>query len=53
MMTTWEVYIRIPKNGHSVQIKTQVVAENVHRAIMLFEAQYGKDTVIGIPREVK
>ena len=53
-MKQWEVYIRLPRdNGVISQVKTALFAENVHRAIQLFEAQYGKGSLIGIPREVK
>ena len=54
ILKTFELIVRIKQsNGSTMQIKTMVQATNSNNAKRLGEAQYGKGSVYGNPREIK
>lgn len=53
-LKTYEMTVRIKQpTGNVMQIKTTIQASSTSMAKKLAEAQYGKGSVMGTPREIK
>ena len=54
LLKTFELIIRAKQaGGNTMQLKTMIQATSAVNAKRLGEAQYGKGSVVGNPREVK
>lgn len=45
--------IKLQQTGYKQLVTTTVVAKNMQMAIKLLKAQYGKDSVVGIPKLIQ
>jgi hypothetical protein len=51
---TWEATVRIKDhNGALIQLKTTIQASNSATARRLLQAQYGKESVMSTPKQIK
>jgi hypothetical protein len=54
IIKSFEAIIRVKQdNGSTLQVKTIIQATTAAMAKKLLQAQYGKNTVMGTPREIK
>lgn len=49
----FRVRVKIPQPGYTQQIYTTVTAQNAEMARKLVRLQYGKNSLIGEPKEIK
>jgi hypothetical protein len=45
--------VKLQQTGYKQLVDTTVVAKNMQMAIKLLKAQYGKDSVVGIPKQIQ
>lgn len=51
-MKVYEVQVKVANGAGTMIVKTRVMADNTFQAKLLVEQQYGKNNLIGSPRQV-
>ena len=51
-LKVWEATVRVASGNGTQVIATRVMAADSYKARLLFEAQYGRNSLVNMPRQV-